>query len=68
MSRPNDIGCPICHGVRLHVYRTRRPKGVFTYRYRECTTCGTRTVAREKTVTVGEPRIIRKPSATGDRI
>lgn len=40
--------CPECCGVRLHVYRTRRPgkDGETLFRYRECSACGCRTVTR----------------------
>ena len=54
--------CPNCHESRLLVYRVRRPKRSpeIAYRYRACSECGRRTVTREKTVAVGEPRVIRE--------
>ncbi len=63
MSECNPNACPSCHGSRLLVYRVRRPQRSpeIAYRYRSCPACGLRTVTREKTITVGEPRVIRDP-------
>lgn len=45
---PRGFLCPQCAGVRLVVYRTRRPARGLVVRYRECPTCGFRAVTEER--------------------
>ena len=40
--------CPDCRGVRLFVYRTRRPAAGRIVRYRQCSACGFRLVTEER--------------------
>lgn len=50
-SRPvavRGFACPECSGVRLFVYRTRRPARGLVVRYRECAACGFRVVTEER--------------------
>lgn len=45
---PKGFSCPSCAGVRLCVYRTRRPCPGLVVRYRECSACGLRVVTEER--------------------
>jgi hypothetical protein len=46
--RLRGFTCPHCRGVRLFVYRTRRPCAGKIVRYRQCSVCGFRTTTEEK--------------------
>jgi len=47
-KRLRGFTCPNCRGVRLFVYRTRRPCAGKVVRYRQCSTCTYRTTTEEK--------------------
>lgn len=42
------FACPTCHGHRLQVYRTRKPRNGLVARYRKCSACGNRVVTEER--------------------
>jgi hypothetical protein len=46
--RIRGFACPSCVGVRLFVYRTRRPCAGKVLRYRMCSSCGHRQTTEEK--------------------
>lgn len=46
--RVRGFACPTCRGVRLFVYRTRRPMAGRVVRYRKCSWCGYRTTTEER--------------------
>ena len=48
IPRVCGFACPQCRGVRLFVYRTRRPCPGLVVRYRKCTACGHRIVTDER--------------------
>jgi hypothetical protein len=54
-TRIRGIFCPTCRGVRLVVYRTRRPRMGLVRRYRECSACGLRLVTEEQAGRVIRP-------------
>lgn len=51
---PKGFACANCRGVRLFVYRTRRPCAGLVVRYRECSACGARVVTEERIRPAGE--------------
>ncbi|HEY1186928.1 MAG TPA: hypothetical protein VGE74_04690 [Gemmata sp.] len=62
--KPRGFVCPECVGVRLAVYRTRRPRRGLIVRYRECSACGYREATEEQCARILKPKKIGVQNCT----